>query len=71
MGETIVTILLKILGWYLDYSESSKAAKKAYLNFVKAMEPHMKSATRLRESYQSQRNANLEKIKKLDETKPN
>ncbi len=66
MWETIITIMLKVLGWYLDYSKSSDEAKKAYLNFIKEMESHVTGCVRLRESYEAQKDYLLNGEKKND-----
>lgn len=57
-------LLLKIIGFILDRIKDNKEAKEAFLKFLKSIEPHSKACVRLRKSYMSQRDANLEKIKK-------
>lgn len=65
MWNVILTIFLKGIGFALDRSNAKVKQKKAYLKFLEMMEKDNKSITKLRESYLSQRNAALEKVKQL------
>ena len=65
MWELVITVALKLLGFYLKYTNSSDEAKRAYLIFIKSMEPHSKSCVRARESYDRQVEANLKKIQEM------
>lgn len=67
MWETVIAVALQLFSFYLKYTENSEKAKKAYLTFLKAMEPHSKSCVKARESYMSQRELNLKKIKELQD----
>ena len=63
MWTILLTIGLKFLGWYLDFSKAKTEQKKAFLKFLEAMAGTNKSIMKLRKSYISQRKAALEKLK--------
>ena len=61
----ILPIILKFVGWGLDKAQASKKQKAAYFNFIKALGKDSAAIQKLSDSYKTQRDANLDKIKKM------
>lgn len=62
---SLIPVLIKLLGMFLDWKGASEKEKKAYLEFIEKAEQHNASCVGLSKAYLSQRDANLNKIKNM------
>ena len=54
MWETILVVVLKIVGFLIDRKQASDATKKAFLEFIGTLEKDQLVSSKISQSYQDQ-----------------
>lgn len=62
MWGTIITVALRLVGFWLDQTSSSQVARKKYLEFIMALQAEGLASVKVRKSFEDQL-ADLERQK--------
>ena len=63
---SLIPVFLKVLGFILDRTASTKEQKDAYFKFIEIMAKSHKGCINLRDSLKKQHDANLKKIAEIE-----